>query len=112
MDISVNANELVAAGHNYRFLGTDGQADFEDCDCRRVCRCPVDPITGVKGFALDGEMAGVSWEASAEWEADPDLVGDHRNRWFSSSEGLTDTTELSTPYWDEVAEAHVAEMEK
>lgn len=85
----VNANELIAAGVNFQMQNEDA------------------------AFGDDGELLGYTEvEVRREWDSDPEAAGDHRNRWFSSSEGLTDTTELSKPYWDEVADSHLAEMQK
>lgn len=85
----VNANELISAGVAFQMQNEDA------------------------GFGPDGELLGYTEvPVEREWESDPDAAGDHRNRYFLSSEGLTDTTELSKPYWDEVADAHLAEMTK
>lgn len=151
MNDSVNANELISAGHNFRFCANDGAADFDDCDCRKTCKCPRDGITGAKGFRSGGEVDGfadvgrrstfdveaelhtarLQLEDLAEMEDSDELTeaecdardaanallaaidgadGDHRSTYFSSSEGLVTTDDLATPYWDEVADAHIAEM--
>jgi hypothetical protein len=85
----INANELINSGVRFQMVNEDA------------------------GFDDNGELIGYTEVAKAEpeWETNPDLAGDHRNRYFSSSEGLADTTELCTPYWQEVADAHVAEMQ-
>lgn len=112
----------------------------DDCACGERCRCPRDGVTGAKGFYDGGEaatlksvgrnsnfdmeaelhMARLTLEdedLAEEWDDAAELLeqldgadGDHRSMYFSASEGLADTNELSTAYWDEVASAHVAEM--
>lgn len=83
---TVNASELINAGVSF-------QMQNEDAD-----------------FGPDGELLGYT-EVSKEVETF-DGDGDYRNRWFSTSEGVTDTTELSQPYWDAVAESHVEAMKR
>ncbi len=84
----MDMNELINAGVSFQMQNSDAE------------------------FGADGELIGYTEVArrEPEFDLDEDSVGDHRNRYFLSSEGVTDTTELSQPYWDAVAEAHLAEM--
>ncbi len=89
--LTVNANELINAGVAFQMQNEDA------------------------AFGDDGELVGYSEVVSREerdFEANEDDSGDHRNRYFLSSEGLSDTTELSTPYWVECARSHVADQTK
>lgn len=84
--MTVSANELINAGVTFQMVSEDA------------------------GFGPDGELIGYTEVSTGRETYDSD--GDYRNRWFSTSEGVTDTTELSQPYWDAVAEAHVAQMQR
>lgn len=58
-----------------------------------------------------GETYAEALDAATELLAKLDGAdGDHGSMYFTSSEGLVDTEELCRPYWDEVADAHVAEQ--
>lgn len=86
MMTTVSANELIAAGIGFTMVNEDA------------------------GFGPDGELLGYSEVPTYRETYDGD--GDYRNRWFSTSEGVTDTTELSQPYWDAVAQSHVEMMQR
>lgn len=87
----VNANELIAAGIGFQMRDEE------------------------VGFDESGELRGYSEVLGENWTPDENTDGGagYENRWFSRSEGLTDTTEMSDDHdrWGHLADAHAAEME-
>jgi hypothetical protein len=113
---SVDAGELIAAGVSFQMknadtaFGEDGEL-LGYTEVGQRSKFDVEAELHLARLALEDASDDDETEAAqALLDAIDGADGDHTNRYFSASEGLADTTELSTPYWVEVADAHLAEM--
>lgn len=134
---TVNANELIAAGVSFQMQNQDTpfdertgelvgytevgrRSDFDveaELHAARVVLEEAQFLADNPGdecgdAELDAEVAEMAEAATELLAAIDGADGDHANRYFSSSEGLADTTELSVGYWQAVAESHLAEMKR